>query len=41
LIKDLDIKPETLKQLQEALGNTPEELATGDNFPTELKRLSI
>jgi hypothetical protein len=31
-IKDLNIRPESLKQLQEAVGNTLEQIATGNNF---------
>jgi hypothetical protein len=31
-IKDLNITPETLKQLQEAIGNTLEQIGIGNNF---------
>jgi hypothetical protein len=31
-IKDLNISPETLKQLQEAVGNTLEQISIGNNF---------
>jgi hypothetical protein len=31
-IKDLNISPETLKQLQEAIGNTLEQIGTGNDF---------
>jgi uncharacterized UPF0160 family protein len=31
-IKDLDIRPETLKQLQEAVGNTLEQIGIGKNL---------
>jgi hypothetical protein len=31
-IKDLNIKPEILKQLQEAVGNTVEQIGIGKNF---------
>jgi hypothetical protein len=31
-IKDLNIRPGTLKQLQEAVGNTLEQIGTGNNF---------
>jgi hypothetical protein len=31
-IKDLNIRPETLKQLQEAVGNTLEQIGIGNNF---------
>jgi hypothetical protein len=31
-IKDLNIKPESLKQLQEAVGNTLEQIGIRDNF---------
>jgi hypothetical protein len=31
-MKDLDIKPETLKQLQEAVGNTQEQISIGNDF---------
>jgi hypothetical protein len=40
-IKDLDIRPETLKQLQEAVGSTLEQIVVGNAFLTEFKRLSI
>jgi hypothetical protein len=31
-IKDLNIRPETLKQLQEAVGNTREQIGIGSDF---------
>jgi hypothetical protein len=31
-IKDLNIRPETLKQLQEAVGNTLEQTGIGNDF---------
>jgi hypothetical protein len=31
-IKDLNIRPETLKRLQEAVGNTLEQISIGNNF---------
>jgi hypothetical protein len=31
-IRDLIIRPETLKQLQEAVGNTLEQISIGNNF---------
>jgi hypothetical protein len=31
-IKELDVRPETLKQLQEAVGNTLEHIGMGNNF---------
>jgi hypothetical protein len=31
-IKDLNIRPETLKQLQEVVGNTLEHIGRGNNF---------
>jgi hypothetical protein len=31
-IKDLNIKPESLKQLEEAVGNTLEQIGIGNNF---------
>jgi hypothetical protein len=35
LIKDLNIKPETLKLLQERIGNTLEHTGIGNNFLRE------
>jgi hypothetical protein len=32
VIKDLNIRSETLKQLQEAVGNTLEQIGIGNNF---------
>jgi hypothetical protein len=31
-IKDLNIKPETLKQLRESVGNTLKQIGIGNNF---------
>jgi hypothetical protein len=31
-IKDLNIRPDTLKQPQEAVGNTPEQIGIGNDF---------
>jgi hypothetical protein len=39
--KDLNIRPETLKQFQDAVGNTLEEISIGNDFLAELKSLNI
>jgi hypothetical protein len=40
VIKDLNIRPETLKLVQERAGNTLEEIGIGKDFSVELKMLS-
>jgi hypothetical protein len=37
-IKDLNIRPETLKQLQEAVGNTLEQIGIGNNFLSRIQK---
>jgi hypothetical protein len=38
MIKDLNIKPETLKQLQEAVGNTLEQICIGNSFLNRIQK---
>jgi hypothetical protein len=37
-IKDPTMRPETLKQLQEAVGNTLEQIGTGNDFPKRTQK---
>jgi hypothetical protein len=39
-IKDLNIRPETLKLVQERTWNTPEQIGIGNKFLNEIKWLS-
>jgi hypothetical protein len=37
-MKDLNIRPETLKQLQEIVGNTLEQIGIGNNFLNRIQK---
>jgi hypothetical protein len=41
VIKDLDVRPETLKQLQEAVGNTLEQIGIENDFLNRTQMLTI